>query len=314
MRKAVIVCGPTASGKTLFAHEFAKKYGGEIINADSMQIYKQLPIITASPSDELKHELPYHLYNFQDIDKEFSATKYTDIASETISEIDRKECLPVIVGGSGMYINMLIYGYNSMPVIESEIRFKARSLHKDLGAKDFFQKLKEIDPQITQILNVGDTQRVIRAYEVALQTGKSILHFQQQDNTLPLPGFSFEVILLLPERRLLYELCNKRFLQLFEQDGAVEEVKAVYAKYGDLRSSAMKALGVEEIIAYINGKISKQAAIELASTKTRQYAKRQCTWFTNQIKEKKILQFGSGEEYNNLVKNLPMIKATNDSL
>ncbi|MBY0533924.1 MAG: tRNA (adenosine(37)-N6)-dimethylallyltransferase MiaA [Rickettsiaceae bacterium] len=296
MKKAVIICGPTASGKTNFAHELARKNNGEIINADSMQIYQQLPIITASPSQKLKQDLPYHLYNFLNIDTEFSAAKYATSASRAISEISNRGKLPIIVGGSGMYINMLIYGFSSIPDINNQIRSQARSLHKELGSETFFDLLKTIDPEVAKTLNVGDTQRVLRAYEVIKQSGKSILYYQAQGNLLPLPDFDFDVTVLMPERSFLYETCNNRFLALLEE-GAIEEIKAVHQQYNNLNTTAMKALGVSEIISYLKGEITKEKAIALALAKTRQYAKRQCTWFNNQIKEKRVIKFSNFAEY-----------------
>lgn len=296
MKKAVIICGPTASGKTNFAHEFAHKNDGEIVNADSMQIYQQLPIITASPSQKLKQDLPYHLYNFLDIDNEFSAAKYATAASLSIGEISNRGKLPIIVGGSGMYINMLIYGFSSIPDIDSEIRSNARSHHEEIGSEAFFDLLKSIDPEAAKTLNVGDTQRVLRAYEVIKQSGKSILYYQAQENRLPLEDFGFDVIILMPERGFLYETCNNRFLALLEQ-GAIEEIRAVYQRYPNLQATAMKALGIPELIAFIKGDITKTKAIDLATAKTRQYAKRQCTWFNNQIKTKRVVKFSNATEY-----------------
>ncbi len=302
MKKAIIICGPTASGKTNFAHELAHKNNGEIVNADSMQIYQQLPIITASPSQKLKQDLPYHLYNFLNIDTEFSAAKYATSASLTIWEISNRGKLPIIVGGSGMYINMLIYGFSSIPDINHEIRSNARLLHKELGSGAFFDLLKAIDLEVAKTLNVGDTQRVLRAYEVIKQSGKSILYYQAQENILPLPDFDFEVIVLMPERSFLYETCNNRFLALLKE-GAIEEIRAVHQQYNKLNTTAMKALGVAEIISYIKGEITKQKAIDLATAKTRQYAKRQCTWFNNQIKAKRVIKFSSFTEYTSSTSN-----------
>jgi len=304
MKKAVIICGPTASGKTNFAHEFARKNNGEVINADSMQIYQQLPIITASPSPELKQDLPYHLYNFLDIDTEFSAAKYTHAASLSIREISHRDKLPIIVGGSGMYINMLIYGFSSIPDITNDVRSQARTLHKELGSEIFFNLLETIDPEVIKTLKVGDTQRVIRAYEVVKQCGKSILHYQAQKSTLPLPEFDFDIIALMPERNFLYETCNSRFLALLNE-GAIEEIRSVHQQYPSLNTTAMKALGVQEIIAYTKGEITKQKAIDLATAKTRQYAKRQCTWFNNQIKTKRMIKFSNFTEYTSLMNNIP---------
>jgi len=301
MQKALIICGPTASGKTDFAHRIALDNDGEIVNADSMQLYKQLAIITDSPSPKRKNELPYHLYNFRDIDKEFSAAKYVKCASKTIRQITQRGNLPVIVGGSGMYINMLINGYSTIPEIEDTIRTEARNLHQKIGSEKFFKKLEKLDPKIVTILNAGDTQRVIRAYEVIKQTGESILNFQAKNNTKPLPDFDFQIFFLLPERKFLYDTCNTRLIKLFN-GGAIEEVEAVYKHYGDLKTSAMNALGVYEIISYIKGDITREKAIELANTRTRQYAKRQINWFHNQLSKKQTIEFGSTEEYIQITK------------
>ncbi|MDA9163425.1 tRNA (adenosine(37)-N6)-dimethylallyltransferase MiaA [Rickettsiaceae bacterium] len=281
MKKAIIICGPTASGKTDFAHSLAQQNNGEIVNADSMQLYKQLPIITASPSDELKAEIPYHLYNFQDIDQELSAAKYVALARKTIIDIESRGKLPIIVGGSGMYISMLVNGYSQIPNIKDEIRQDARKLHAEIGAEKFFKLLNQLDPEITKKLNEGDTQRVIRAYEVVKQTGESILIFQAKGNIKPLPDFKFEIEFLNPDRNTLYARCNARFLQLLEQ-GAIEEVESAYKQYGGIKTTGMNALGAPEIISYLKDEITKEKMIELASARTRQYAKRQVTWFKNQ--------------------------------
>jgi tRNA dimethylallyltransferase len=302
MNKAIIICGPTASGKTDFAHKLALKNNGEIINADSMQLYKQLPIITASPDQKLKDQLPYHLYNFQDIDQELSAVRYVDMASEVIQTISLKGKLPIIAGGSGMYISMLVDGYSGIPEIDEEIRRYARLLHKDLGTKLFFEELKKLDSKIIKNLNISDTHRIIRAYEVIKQTGKSILDFQKEKNFKPLPDFEFRIVFLLPERNFLYEICNKRLKILFDS-GGIDEVKLAYKNFGDIRTTGMKALGVQEIILYIKGSISLDEAIELASVKTRQYAKRQTTWFKNQIKADQVVNFSSIKEYSEEVES-----------
>jgi tRNA dimethylallyltransferase len=298
MNKAIIICGPTASGKTNFAHKLALENNGEIVNADSMQLYKQLPIITASPEQKLKDELPYHLYNFQDIDQELSATKYVELASTNIREISSRDKLPIIVGGSGMYISMLVNGYSAIPDIDTAIRAHTRALREEIGAEAFFAELKKLDPKITNILNVGDNQRTLRAYEIVKQTGKSILEFQAQENVKSLPDFEFEIIFLSPERKFLYDTCNKRLKILFDT-GAIDEVRTAYEHFGEIKTTAMKALGVKEIIEYIKNNITLNETIKLASAKTRQYAKRQSTWFRNQITANQIIEFGSLEEYEN---------------
>lgn len=306
MNKAIIICGPTASGKTNFAHKLALKNNGEIVNADSMQLYKQLPIITASPEQKLKDELPYHLYNFQEIDKELSATKYVDMARDVIQKISLKGKLPIIVGGSGMYISMLANGYSLMPDIDENIRLNARLLHKELGGELFFEELKKLDPKIVENLYASDTQRTIRAYEVIKQTGKSILDFQKEENYKPLSHFEFKIILLLSERSFLYEACNERLKILFDS-GGIDEVKLAYKTFGDIQTTGMKALGVQEIIQYIKGDIPLDEAIDLASAKTRQYAKRQTTWFKNQIIVDQVIEFSTAKQYSEIIDDLAQI-------
>lgn len=299
MNKVIVVCGPTASGKTQFAHLLAKKNNGEVVNADSMQLYKSLPIITSSPSLELKNELPYHLYNFLDINSEYCVANYAQMAAEKIKEISTRKKLPILVGGSGMYINSLIKGFSYIPDIEPEVRAQVRSLQQSLDSNEFFELLKKTDPVIVNVLNAQDSQRVARAYEVFLQTGKSILYYQKS-NTKLLEGFSFRIILLLPNRQFLYSMCNNRLEQMFK-NGAVEEVKSLLNEKCNINALAMKSLGVKEIISYLENRISKDEAMELAKTRTRQYAKRQITWFKNQLQEKDIIEFSNNGEYEKIL-------------
>ena len=299
MNKIVVICGPTASGKTQFAHFFAKKHRGEIVNADSMQLYRQLPILTSSPALELKNELPYHLYNFLDVESEYCVAEYAEEAAKKIRDIVSWGGLPVLVGGSGMYISALINGLSCIPDIDPGIRERVRALQKSLSSKDFFQLLMEVDIDAACVLNEQDSQRIARAYEVSLQTGKSILYYQK-NNTKLLAEFIFEVILLLPSRSFLYSTCDKRLEQMFE-NGAIEEVRGVISKNQNIKTSAMKSLGVHEIISYLRGDISKEEALDKAKTKTRQYAKRQITWFKNQTKEKTTLEFSNYEEYQRIL-------------
>ena len=290
MNKAIIICGPTASGKTDSAHTLALHNNAEIVNADSMQLSKHLPIITASPEQKLKDELPYHLYNFQDVNKELSATKYVEMASNVIREITSRNKLPIIVGGSGMYISMLVNGYSTIPNIDEDIRLQARSLREEIGADAFFEELKKIDFEVCQTLNVADSQRTLRAYEVIKQTNKSILEYQKQENYKPLPDFEFDIIFLLPARKFLYDTCNKRLKKLFAT-GAIEEVADAYKNFGEIKTTAMKALGVQEIIEYIKGDVSINEATERASASTGQDAEIQSRWCRNQVQASQIIGF-----------------------
>ncbi len=297
MPKAIIVCGPTASGKTGYAHKLALKLDAEIVNADAMQIYRQFPIITAAPSANLQAELPYHLYNFLDIDQDFSVIKYVKLASQKIKEITKRNKLPIIVGGSGMHINSLISGYHNIPDIPEKVRNEITELREEMGAEAFFTKLSQLDPIAGQKLNQNDTQRVIRAYNVVTQTDKSIYSWQQAEKINLLAEYEFENILLMPERSFLYQICESRLDDLFT-NGIIEEVESAIKKYDQrITGSALKTVGVREIISYIQGIITKKEAKELIAQKTRNYAKRQITWFTHQLLKKKVVKFSNMQEY-----------------
>lgn len=298
-KKILVICGPTASGKTDFAHNFASKVGAEIINADSMQVYKEIPCVTASPTTALKNQLPYHLYNFLSVNENFSAALYAEQAAKVVRAIHSRNKLPILVGGSGLYINSLIKGFSQIPVIADSVREKVRAIQSKLSAEDFFLELGTIDPEIVKILHANDTQRTARAMEVTITTGRSILEFQDQ-NVQHLPECKFEVLLLLPERRLLYEMCDKRLEAMFTNEAIIEEVRNLIEKFPTLESSAAKALAVPQIAAYLKGDLTKAEALKQAQAKTRQYAKRQTTWFKNQLKNYQLLYFESLQKYEEL--------------
>ena len=305
MPKLLVICGPTGSGKTDFAHSFALENKGEIINCDSMQIYNEISIITASPSIRLKSEVPYHLYNFHSVASEFSVAKYLTLASSLIYQVIDRGNLPIIVGGTGMYINSLLYGFNNIPEISNEIRENTRSLHKAIGQEKFFETLKNIDPISVSRINLQDTQRSLRAFEVLKQTGKSIFTFQNENNTLPLPDLKFKIVFLNPERSLLHNICNQRLIDIFN-NGALNEAKNVKDKFSPLSTPAAKAIGLKELIAYLDNECSFEEATETAQTRTRNYAKRQVTWFKHQLKEKIVLEYSSLTEFNQIKKDFSL--------
>ncbi|WP_316354080.1 tRNA (adenosine(37)-N6)-dimethylallyltransferase MiaA [Candidatus Trichorickettsia mobilis] len=304
MNMVVIVCGPTGCGKTYFAHKLAQKYHGEIICADSMQLYQQIPIITASPADSLKKDLPYLLYNFLDINEEsYSAVKYAEIAAQVIKEVNSRNKIPIVVGGSGLYINTLIFGYSSIPAISEIIKSEVKMLHEEYGQVKFFEDLQNLDPIAASKLNMLDKQRTMRAYEVYKQTGQSIITFQNNTAIAPLNGLVIKVILLNPERNFLVSSCNVRLQQMFDH-GAVAEVEAIkrlIKNKSSIKDSSIKAVGVQEIIEYLDGQITLAEALNLAQCRTRQYAKRQSTWFRHQMKEKIILEYSSNKELEQLL-------------
>ncbi|WP_367364017.1 tRNA (adenosine(37)-N6)-dimethylallyltransferase MiaA [Candidatus Tisiphia endosymbiont of Nedyus quadrimaculatus] len=305
-KKMLVICGPTASGKSYLAHYLAKIYNAEIVNCDSMQIYRQIPIITASPSQTYRNEIPYHLYNFLSIDQKFSVIQYINYALEKITNIRSRGKLPIIVGGTGLYINSLLFGYNEIPSISPKIRQYVRELHSKIGSTQFFNKLKELDRLASQKLHEYDTQRVIRAYEVFMETGQSIFAFQSLQNKSILPAFDFKVIFLHPKREFLYQTCNTRLEKLFNE-GAIEEVAQIKKDFPDIYSSAIKTIGLQEILCYLDNEITLQHAINLAQIKTRQYAKRQITWFKNQIKDKITLEYSNNQQFEELIIDLEIL-------
>ena len=301
----LVICGPTGSGKTDFAHKIALENSGEIINCDSMQIYSEIPILTASPSSRLKSEMPYHLYNFHSVAAEFSVAKYLALAADLIYQVINRGNLPIIVGGTGMYINSLLYGYNNIPEISSEIRENTRSLQKNIGQEKFFKLLADIDSVSATKINPQDTQRSLRAFEVFKQTGKSIFNFQSENNILPLQNVEFKIIFLNPARDLLYNICNLRLIDIFN-NGAIDEAKNIKDNFLPLSTPAAKAIGVKELISHLSNECSFEEAVEAAQIRTRNYAKRQVTWFKHQLKEKRIIEYSSVAEFNQIKKDFSL--------
>ncbi len=300
MNKVLIICGPTASGKSAFALKLAANRKATIINADSMQLYKDIQIISATPSTEDKSIIPHELYGILNASDYCSVADYVKIASSKIQEVISRGSLPIIVGGTGMYINSLMFGFSPIPNIDADLRLTAREKLLSEGNQSFYTKLTQLDPLVAGRLNPGDSQRILRAYEVMIQSGKSIFEFHAVPPILPLPDYEFKVVMLNPKRSVLYKSCNDRFHQLLAK-GAMLEVKALIDQNLPRNLQLFKALGVSELIAYIEGKVTLEEAILLAQTKTRQYAKRQVTWFTHQVKDKIIIDLDAEEQFQEFI-------------
>ena len=274
--KIVLIYGPTASGKSNFAIKLAKKINGEIINADSMQVYKELKILSARPFQKNFQKIKHHLYGFQSVKKNFSTGDWLKLVNQKILEIKKRKKVPILVGGTGLYFKSLIEGLLNIPNIPIKFREKIRSLHKKIGSKNFFLKLVKIDPLAKKHINLSDTQRVIRAYEVKKFTKKSLYDwFKNTKSNYEQKDF-YKIYIDFPRDELIKKITS-RVVEMIKK-GAILEVKKFIKLKVAKNKSANKAIGVTEIKEYIDKKIQINEVIEKISIKTRQYAKRQTTW------------------------------------
>ena len=274
--KIILIYGPTASGKSDFALKLAKKVNGEIINADSMQVYKELKILSARPSPKDYQKIKHHLYGFQSVKKKFSTGDWLKLVNKKILEIKKRKKVPILVGGTGLYFKALTDGMVSIPNIPNKLREKIRLLHKKIGSKNFFLKLIKIDPLAKNQINASDTQRSIRAYEIKLFTKKSMYEwFKNTKSDYEKKDF-YKIYIDFPRKELLERISN-RAEQMIKK-GAITEVKK-FIKFKVNRSkSAQKAIGISEIREHLRKKTEIADMIDKISIKTRQYAKRQSTW------------------------------------
>lgn len=278
----LIVAGPTASGKSGLALTLATEFGGTVVNADSMQLYRGLEILTAQPDAEAQACAPHLLYGLRDIADPASAGKWRDLALDAIAEARAAGRLPILVGGTGLYIRALLNGMAPIPAVPAAIRDAARVLHTALGGPAFQAKLAERDPEGAAKLNPGDTQRLIRAYEVVEATGRPLAYWQAEQKDGGESPFRPFVLTVMPPRPDLHKSINERFLRMVDR-GALDEVRAVLARRLDPMLPGVKALGLPELRQHLEGLIPLAQAVALGQAATRQYAKRQATWFRHQL-------------------------------
>ena len=274
--KIILIYGPTASGKSNFAIRLAKKISGEIINADSMQIYNELKILSARPLRKDYQNIKHHLYGFQNVRRNFSTGDWLKLVNKKILELKKRKKVPIIVGGTGLYFKALTEGLVNIPKIPLKFREQIRTLHSKLGPKNFFLKLIKLDPLAKNYISYSDTQRSIRAYEVKLFTKKSMYDwFKNTKSDYEKKDF-YKIYINFPREELLKQI--KTRTQGMIKKGAIREV----VRFNKLRvprsKSAYKAIGVNEVKEYLDKKIKIDDLIEKISIKTRQYAKRQSTW------------------------------------
>ncbi len=278
MEKVVVVLGPTASGKTALSIELAKRFDGEIVSADSMQVYKYMDIGTAKPTEQERQGIKHYLVDEVTPDEEFSVAKFQELAYKYIGEIIDRGKLPIVVGGTGLYIDSLLYNINYTETVSDwEFREQMQKEAELKGNEFLHEKLAKIDPEAAARIHPNDLKRIIRALEVYRYTGVPISVHQKASRQTP-PRYDYIVIGLTMDRDRLYERINRRVDKMLEE-GLLDEVirldKMGYTK----KSTAMQGLGYKEFLPYLRGETSLEEAVSLLKRDTRHYAKRQLTWF-----------------------------------
>ena len=274
--KIILISGPTASGKSNFAVKIAKKIQGEIINADSMQVYKKLKILTARPNKQEQKNIKHHLYGVIDLNEKFSTGQWLKSVIKKIKDIQKKKKIPILVGGTGLYFQSLIDGLVKIPEIPLKFRNKIRLISKREGQEKFYKKLLKLDPKIKDKFDPNDTQRSIRAYEVKSYTNVSMYDWLTKTKS-EFKDSDFLKLHIETKREKLIERINLRTSSMINE-GAVNEVKKFLKLKIIKNQSVNKVIGIAELTQYLNHEITLEEAKELILIKTRQYAKRQATW------------------------------------
>ena len=282
--KIILISGPTASGKSKLAIDFAKKVNGEIINADSMQVYKELKILTARPIKENNNKIKHHLYGFQSVKNEFSTGQWLKLVKKKIKEIRNKNKIPILVGGTGLYFKTLTDGLVKIPKIPNKIRNKIRNMQTKIGQKKFYLKLLKKDKFIKNKIDPTDVQRSLRAYEVIYFTKKSIFEWYKKTKSQYKKDEFLKICIDYPKQQLVNKI-SKRVDQMIK-DGVIEEVKNFEKLNLKNDNNLNKVIGIREIKDFIDKKTSfKEMKLNIV-IKTRQYAKRQRTWSRDQMSDR----------------------------
>ena len=282
--KAVLIAGPTASGKSALALELALSAGGTVINADSMQVYRDLRVITARPTQDEEARVPHRLYGHVDAAVNFSAGAWVADAAKMLEEATAEGRLPIFIGGTGLYFKALTVGLSVVPPIPAEVREDVRARLEQNGVEALHAELAQRDPRAAERLNLRDRTRIARALEVVEATGRSLLDWHHEGQPPLLPKDSFRAVFLAPERDELYARIDARFDAMIGA-GALNEVEKLAARGLDPLLPAMKAHGVPALIRHLRGELSLEQAATIGRADTRHYAKRQFTWFRHQLPE-----------------------------
>ncbi len=302
---AVIVAGPTATGKSALALDLAEAFDGTVINADSMQVYKGLRVLTSRPDAAMLERAPHALYGVLAPEDVCSAGRWRDMALRAIAASERNGRLPMVVGGTGLYLRALEIGLSPIPPVPQEVRMAARKLHDKIGGPAFHARLAERDPVVAQRLHVNDRQRMIRAWEILEATGRSIDKWQRSSGE---PGLAHRRLrfVLVPPKPDIDASCDRRVLRMLDE-GAEREVERLLRRGLDPELPVMKAIGVRELGSRLSGELSEKKAIKAMQQATRQYAKRQMTWLRTQMLA------GTPEQYADRVAQAPPWAAAGDT-
>ena len=286
-KKVILLAGPTASGKSKLAIKLAQYFNGEIINADSMQIYKEFSVLSSRPSKSDIKKVKHHLYGIFSVKKYFSTGEWLVLAKKKINQCIKKNKIPILVGGTGLYFNAITKGISKIPQIDSKLRNNIRNLHNKIGQKNLYEKLISIDPISKNMISPTDTQRTLRAYEVKMFTNKSIYKWISNTKSDFLDFDIRKMFIDVPKYDLLRNIHLRTKSML--KKGCIEEVRN-FLKLGiDKSLSANKIIGIREIEEYLDGSISMEEVIDIVNIRTRQYAKRQFTWARGHMKSWKMI-------------------------
>lgn len=282
MHPAILIHGPTASGKTALAINVARRLGGEVINADSMQVYRDMQVISARPTEEEMSGVPHHLFGHVDAAERYSTGEWLEAARDVLTRLQRRNKPAIFVGGTGLYLLALTQGLSDIPPVPEDIRAEVKAITEAEGADGLRARLMPHDPDLAERLGTGDRQRLARAYEVWLATGRPLSDFQHQRQPPVLKDGEWAGFALTPPRASLYKRIDRRFEGMLMQ-GAMAEARALVARGLDPELPAMKAHGMPWLAAFVRGEISAEEAAENAKRDTRRYAKRQFTWIGRQF-------------------------------
>ena len=278
MQKVVVICGPTASGKTALSIELAKKINGEIVSADSMQIYDEMNIGTAKPDQEEMQGIKHYLIGNIKPTNRYSVSEFKKNAISAIKEIISKEKMPIVVGGTGLYVNSLVYGID-YPEIQTNLEYRKEleKIVEEKGLQYLFEKAVEIDKEAMKNISPNDKKRILRVLEIYKETGKTKTELERESRKNGIP-YDYKIFAINMPREILYDRINRR-VDIMIEKGLIDEVSSLYEKYGESLLTSMQAIGYKEVVEFLKGNCTKEEMIEKIKMETRRYAKRQLTWF-----------------------------------